>query len=291
MQTDHTHSWQKLGDPAPGTLGTARQECHWAAQIVSAVGRTHIKTEADDSHSNMGWHGPHRAVISRPVGQKHTCRAALRLADLTLLVLDAADEIRGELALDGRTLDEGYAWMSTALEAPSQGELTGELERPPYEMPPHGLSRGEKFSAAEGAALAELDRWYANADWVLQRVQAAHDGSEVRCWPHHFDIATLITVRKATEDQPGRTIGVGMEPGDGYYSEPYWYVMPYPYPPTPERPSLKADGFWHDDDWIGAVLNGLRMVRAEPQAEQAERVEAFLFSAIAGSRGLFDLPA
>ena len=40
--------------------------------------------------------------------------------------------------------------------------------------------------------------------------------SEVRCWPHHFDIATLIEVVGATGAEPAHTIGAGMGPGDQY---------------------------------------------------------------------------
>ena len=62
------------------------------------------------------------------------------------------------------------------------------------------------------------------------------DGSPVRCWPHHFDIATLLTIA------PGQTIGVGLEPGDGYYDEPYWYVNQYPAPSATPGNQLEGGG-------------------------------------------------
>ena len=47
------------------------------------------------------------------------------------------------------------------------------------------------------------------------------------CWPHHFDIATLV---KLEDGQPAnaRSIGVGVSPGDEYYAQPYVYVSPWP---------------------------------------------------------------
>jgi hypothetical protein len=74
------------------------------------------------------------------------------------------------------------------------------------------------------------------------------NASEVRCWPHHFDIATLIEVAR------GKTIGVGMEPGDVYYDEPYFYVNLHPRPAAPPTALLGGHGTWHTHEWIGAVL-------------------------------------
>ena len=102
------------------------------------------------------------------------------------------------------------------------------------------------------AAFAQLGAWYGNASLLLDAVVAATpDSAPVRCWPHHFDIATLQIL------DGGRTVGAGFLGGDGQYREPYWYVTPYPYPnDRSSYPPLPRGGFWNTEGWFGAVLLG-----------------------------------
>src|SRR4029079_7803840 len=97
--------------------------------------------------------------------------------------------------------------------------------------------------------------------------------SDVRCWPHHFDIATLITPAE------GKSVGVGLEPGDNYYDEPYFYVNMLPAPDAKALPdSLEGDGVWHTQEWIGAVLPVSR-ITSDSQSQESQ-VQRFLRSAI-----------
>jgi predicted HAD superfamily phosphohydrolase YqeG len=69
--------------------------------------------------------------------------------------------------------------------------------------------------AADGAPLGELANWFANADRALQFISARNkSASRVRCWPHHFDMDTVLHPGKK------RTIGIGMSPGDDSYRQP-----------------------------------------------------------------------
>ena len=103
----------------------------------------------------------------------------------------------------------------------------------------------------------------------------------MRCWPHHFDIATLTTV------SPDRTVGVGLEPGDVYYDEPYFYVNMRPVPPVDAlTATLAGGGIWHTHEWIGAVLPGSHLAAGSTRRELREQVDAFLDSAVAACRAL-----
>jgi hypothetical protein len=109
----------------------------------------------------------------------------------------------------------------------------------------------------------------------------------VRCWPHHFDIATLLPGPAAGGGAQQRTIGVGLSPGDASYGEPYWYVTPWPYPPPPEQlPALPGGGAWHRRGWFGAVLTATAALRPPTAAERARGVSAFIAAA---SRGVASL--
>lgn len=149
-----------------------------------------------------------------------------------------------------------------------------------YEIPPHPVDQGRTFDGSDGPAFDEVAKWFANGFTVLNDL--AHrtpQSSEVRCWPHHFDIGTLI------DAGTGRSIGVGLEPGDDYYNEPYFYVNMSPQPAA-ERVrsrSLAGGGAWHTTDWIGAVLPGSRL---EKRPGQYSQVREFLDSAITTARQL-----
>ena len=43
--------WQPLGAARGEDLARARDEAHWALQLVSAVGYTHVELAEDDSQS------------------------------------------------------------------------------------------------------------------------------------------------------------------------------------------------------------------------------------------------
>ena len=49
--------------------------------------------------------------------------------------------------------------------------------------------------------------------------------SPVRCWPHHFDIATCVALESGDPERE-RGIGTGLSPGDGTYGQPYFHVNP-----------------------------------------------------------------
>jgi len=147
-----------------------------------------------------------------------------------------------------------------------------------YTIPPHPVGDSAQFDDAATDAFEELAALYSDAAMVLDEVAATTaNTSPIRCWPHHFDIATLIEVAPARGDAPPRTISLGMEPGDGYYAEPYFYASMYP-PPAADapRPSLAGGGSWHTREWIGAVLPASDLV----VDGQREQVEVFLHSAV-----------
>ena len=104
----------------------------------------------------------------------------------------------------------------------------------------------------------------------------------MRCWPHHFDIATLLAA--GGEGGEARTIGFGMSPGDGSYGQPYFYVSPWPYPEPQRLRPLTQGGRWHTEGWLGAVLTGEDVVRSESAAAQAERVSWFADEAVTSLR-------
>lgn len=271
-----TVPWPPVGNLDPASLADARLQAHHAAQLVVALGISFLPAQPDDSHTNLEWL-PGRALAGRVIPAPTPFRGALRLDPLILLVLDESGAVLDEYRLAGRTVAQAFRWLREAVRA-AGGAADQLTDRKHYTIPGHRVGEGSPFDADE-AAIRELGLYYHGANFALTEVAAVRsNASEVRCWPHHFDIATLMTVA------PGRTVGAGLSPGDGYYAEPYYYVTPYPYPKGP-FPSLKA-GRWHTTDWVGAVLPASHLVLGTSAANQRATVQAYIDDAIAACEAL-----
>ena len=272
-------TWQALGTVAPDALSRARIGLHWAAQLLSAPGMSLLPTAEDYSHGNLGWDSALGLLTSRRVGSDGL-RAALVFEGLELAVLDGERE-RSSLRLAGRSLDEALGWLAREL-APNGPALA----LPSHEMPSEPVGEGGVFSDAGANARAELAAWFANAFALISESVMKEDAaSEVRCWPHHFDVASLITLDAAADAETARSIGVGFSPGDGSYAQPYFYVTPWPYPEAEVLPSLPAGADWHRTGWTGAVLTA-EAVLAIPADKQERSVQGALAQSIAVCREL-----
>jgi hypothetical protein len=283
--------WETLGGVEPGKLVEARLQIHWAAQAVAAVGKQLLPKHPGFSEQSFQWLEGPRALAQGMVtaGAGRPFRSAIRLASPSLLFLDENGEILREMPLEGRTLEEAYSWVKTEVEALLGRPLDQPLERPEG-LPEHPVTGGAPFSFRDLAAPAELARYFADADRLLHGLQDRNpDASPVRCWPHHFDIATLIALDPGTDPETARSIGAGLSPGDGGRPEPYLYVLPWPKPPREpsELPALDG-GAWNTDGWVGAVMEAADFTGAVSNGAQRARIERFLNSAVAACRQVLE---
>ncbi|HEY4240406.1 MAG TPA: hypothetical protein VGM88_11345 [Kofleriaceae bacterium] len=198
------------------TLVAARIELHYAAQILAACADAWLPRRADDGHTAMRWLTP--ALVGETGLALHCVTLELRAAD------------GATFALAGRTLADALAWAD-----PKRGARLRD-----YDLPESPLRTGGAF-AAPTPELAELARWY---DAGLAAVSRVAGAASIRVWPHHFDLGAVL------DDG----IGVGLSPGDRYYAEPYYYVIPAR--PVATAPAIGGGGFWRTDGWQGAVLLG-----------------------------------
>jgi hypothetical protein len=222
------------------SFSDTRQQLHWAAQAAAGVGRTLLAPKPDDSHQSFEWSDQYQAIVQAPVDGRYRC--GIRMHDMTLLLIDEKTESKQEFPLHAHTLDDGFHFYEENF-----GKM---IVRPGEGIPTHKVANGAVFTPQHDD-LDSIAAQYSNANAVLQRYRANHPGaSEVRLWPHHFDIATLIPLGG---DQ---TIGAGYVAGDTQFPDPYWYVTPFPYPEDRSKYRTLSRGFWNTDGWFGAVLLG-----------------------------------
>ncbi|MBL4686652.1 MAG: Rieske 2Fe-2S domain-containing protein [Nannocystaceae bacterium] len=282
--------WTTLGDVAPSHLTGARSCVHWACQLPAAATAGLIEARPHFSHTNLGWERAVQALVGHPVnpGEEVAVRAGVRIKDLTLVVVRGTD-VTTEFPLAGRTLDDGRAWLAKALADTLDADVA-EFSLFEHELPGHPVQTGAAFDI-EGvdAALAELALWLANTHDLLELfVHGDKCASEVRLWPHHFDMTSLLTLVADDDPDKAKSINVGVSFGDDSYAQPYAYVSPWPHAPEGEAPSLTL-GHWHKDGFFAAVLEGDVLVSGGAEG-QAQRAEAFFVQAGDLSRTMLGLP-
>ena len=267
-------SWRPLKAFDRARLSPARVQAHFAAQWLARVARAYVPARPDDGHTNFGWDDRFGGFTTHALPSG--ARLGLKVADLRLVFFDATGEIADPLALDGRRDADARAWLGRHAAANGYDPATLDA-RLPYGMPAHPIAAGGAYAAADASdMLADLAAWFSNADALLAEtrrklVERKLNVPPVRCWPHHFDLDTLVTLA------PGRTMGVGFCPGDGHYDEPYFYVSLYPGPAIAALPRLPAIGHWHAKDFTAAIGTASLIVEAR---DQKTETEAFLHAAV-----------
>jgi hypothetical protein len=266
--------WKPVRTIERHRLTQARLAAHYSVQWLARAARAYIEPNADDSHTNLGWDRALGGLATHPLPDGS--RLALRIADLTLRLLGSNES---ELPLEDRSDSDIRAWLGSHLNAKGLDPFA--LDKPlPYDMPPLAIASGGRFQLDElESALGELSGWYDNASRALDNarrelVARGLRAPPVRCWPHHFDLDTLVYF-SAQNSENTRTMGVGFSPGDKYYDEPYFYVSIYPAPPVTSLPALPV-GHWHSHDFAAAILAAGRIL---DESDQGAAVEKFLKSA------------
>jgi len=252
LDTSTTEVWKR-----------ARLEAHYAAQLLAAAGETLLPADSHFHFSSAVFDPETQALVGAilPSG------AHLRLEIPTLtLEVHGADGSTAAHSLIGGTMAAGAAWL--------EEQLGATLQFPSWELPA-GEVRDFGTFRADPAGHAQIAGWYDAAHRTFEAFQPPEgERSDTRVWPHHFDIAVLVTLQDDPNDpEASRTTGMGMTPGDGGIAEPYLYVTPWPYPATWTTPALPA-GRWNTEGWYGAVLAGEEVV------DQAT-VDAFIGAAYA----------
>jgi hypothetical protein len=159
-------------------------------------------------------------------------------------------------------------WLQKALSA--RGFDANALgSHSPYELPAHPIATGAKYNAGGllRDALADLSAWFANADLLLSNLERqmsarTYSTSPVRCWPHHFDIATVTNLPTQKHGTIGY-VNAGLSPGDEHYDGPYFYVSMFPEPDPALLPRLIEPGHWHTHDFTAAILTWDKIIESK----------------------------
>ena len=245
-------------------LVEARLQAHFAAEWVSRVGRFVAEPQPDYSQIALRYDdalGGFKTLAMQTAGGDEFW-VVLQLAPLEVAVWQAKRK-KSNIPLDTVTHVELGVWLENELK---QVGLAGEAIHAdiPYSLEHPRLSSGGAYVVNDGNLneFQTLRAWFANAHSAFTAELANWQGvkpgaSPVLCWPHHFDIATLITLDEghAEKTKEARSIGIGMSPGDDTYSAPYFYINPWPRNTAKELPTPPSGAFWHTDGFFSLIIH------------------------------------
>ena len=247
--------WSRMGRIPPTALVAARNLAHHAAQWPARAARSNLSPVPDDSHSAFTWDASHAALVSRVLPAKGgAVQVGIRLARLELIVT-SGDSVLDAFQFEGKTDPSAGAWLDSKLHALGLKPASG--VKLPYALPDHPAGGRSHELGMLGRELGELSRWFGGPAEMLEEFAGKLAGlrpgpGPLLCWPHHFDMATLVQLG----GDPPRSVGVGVSPGDEFYAQPYVYVSPWPRFDVGNLPALPPPGHWHTEGFFGAVVTG-----------------------------------
>lgn len=271
--------WRLLAEAEEASLADTRLTLHHAVQLLASFGQALVEPRTDDSHRSMTWDAGLEAF--RGEATADGLYASLGVPDFTLALWRDGRRL-ALLDLTGRSSTEAKAWLE--YQVTDAGATPAALAWPEYDLPKRPGDRNSAL-APDAGVLAALAAWYGNAATVLEAVtRAVPEASDVRCWPHHFDLATLLTFPNAGPGGEARYVGLGLSPGDASLDIPYYYVNGWPAPAPADLRPLAGPGSWHTQGWVGAVLTAREVTAIGDPAAQRAMVEGFLADATSAMR-------
>ncbi|MGD9829142.1 MAG: hypothetical protein AB7U66_10475 [Hyphomicrobiaceae bacterium] len=275
--------WRAIDRVAPRELGQARHQTLNAVQWLARVMMSCALPPPARGGRPLQWIDDRRALTTPDLLPGITLE--LLIPSLSLEFKDRIDRTSERVELDRRTPEQIDTWVliemsHRGLDATSYGAPL------PWQIAQPMTGDYVEFAArAIQGELTTLANWLSNAEALLQEIAsdwlaAGFPATPVGCWPQGLLMATLLTVTTA-DRRPSPTLSVGLSPGNEYYNEPFFYVVPSERPRFGTPPSLGSIGHWNERGFTGAVLTASSVIETKSRYDE---VLAFLMTSIAQCR-------
>ena len=222
------------------------ENLHQASQYVATAAISFLDKKADDSHTNLGWDIESSHIESRFFDKNN--QLIFNLLNFELMWVND-EQIKAKIDLQTKTHKEILNWIkSTALKNGINKEYVYSLH---YDLPYPTLTDDHVFTF-DSSEVADYIVRQDIAKEAFQTFLNEHKlKSDIRIWPHHFDLGIYTQVDKAGK----LFIGAGLAVPDTLVDDLYYYVSGY-YAGTAINTS-ELEGLTLGDfrkDWKGATL-------------------------------------
>lgn len=224
------------------------KQFHLATQYLATAGKSFLKHQSDDSHTNVGFFSEDHTIRTWFLDNSGTY-LAFNFDDFTLLWVSKQGKV--SFKLDGKTHVEIVRWiLKMASTSSLQNTYNYDLH---YDLP-YTISDDFKFKLLSPKDLNQLLQLRVLAQNTLtiflnhQKLE-----SEIRIWPHHLDTGAFV----ALNDNSGKSVGLGMAIPDSVMGDHYFYISGYMGHNSIETDKFSklTHGEWKNDGFKGAVLN------------------------------------
>ena len=251
--------WQKLNRLDSYELEKARVQLINAIQLVSAVPRSYLKTDA--SRSLLNWNHENQCIESCDIKTQKTIKISLDIKQLVLSILGRNDHIE-HLVLSGITYPMAFGWMKIKLDSfDFDSDLFDDSTEYPLER---NLGPNEELNVTNQHVFNELAKYYANAYLLFSELKKVIGiKNNIHIQPDNLDLVLPI-IDHSSEYK------LKFTPGDRSFLEPYFSVE------VPENSAailenfMPSSGFWNNKDWKGMVLLAGDFLTLEPEDEKSK---------------------
>jgi hypothetical protein len=271
-------TWQQLNIEDFEALKVVKDQFHLGVQNVAAVGRKFLEANKGDENATLVWIPEYGRIAGKWIDGNIRFRSSIGFNDFAVHLVDENVRSISSFELQGKSHGQVMVWLEEqiALFGLDTSQLVLNL---PYELPEYLGVVGKPFSIEDMSLAQELGKYFHNGQLIAEEVKEAFNSAEVRCWPHHFDVSTQITVNNTGNPDTSSYVNVGLSPGDEEFPEPYFFASPWPYPPVEELPKL-THGKWVDENWVGAVLPAPEILEKEDQYKSVRRFMSESFTVL-----------
>ncbi len=242
-------------------------QLHLAAQYLAMAGKSFLEPRDDDGHTNLAFSIEEKSLFTRPLNNS----GIMLGLNYSTFSLDWKGNHKQSMGLNGKTHSEVVAWISDR--AKEAGMENPYLFEPHYKLPYH-MNQNDRFGPEDKGEIQKLIQIRTFAQIVLSSfLEQEQLESEVRVWPHHFDMGAFAHLH----DGSGKSIGIGLAIPDSLVNDFYFYISGYRGNAILNTWAFKAltSGKWKDNGFKGAFLPATEVDEGQALSFFKEALEVY----------------
>ncbi|MFC2123445.1 hypothetical protein ACFLU5_01440 [Bacteroidota bacterium] len=214
-------NWQFIPPQDLDKLNFTGTVLHQIAQLVTMFGNSYLQHEENDSHNNLGWDYSTNSLISH----HHIIPDVYMSFNLDRFCLNIVTKNSQEhVLIEYNTIAQCIDKCRVLLD---QAGFNGDDYRSinHFEISSHPYGEDEVIKNPDQEILIIWSNLWSNSFDLFTRIQKVFSGaSEVRIWPHHFDVGLLLPLDQDKNGNLKKSLGLGLAIEDSMINEPYYYL-------------------------------------------------------------------
>lgn len=283
-------NWPQLAITEIYGLNRATEQVHRAVQFISMAGKFFLEHLPDESNTNMGWDMENRRLYGHTLPSGH--RLSVHPESLTLQVIGEQNSVVAQLPLEEKTWEDGVEWVKKTFQTFGVDTSAYRMDIH-YDIPDHEIHHGASFQTTSEMNFNAFSTARDIGDQVMKAWASPFEyATDVRSWPHHFDIGSYIPLTKDEAGETVKSITIGLAIQDAYVDEYYFYITHWnrdgevSYEHLPELP---ASGYWNRKHFTGAFLKLSDLIQGSDTNKQIDKINRFMRAGILASMELLGI--